>query len=96
MKIITVCGMGIGTSILLKINAETVLERLGVAAEVEAADIGTAKGAATVADLVLTSEEAVPALAGISAPVRVVDDFMDLDEISAVITEALGLPASPS
>ena len=30
MKIIAVCGMGIGTSMLLKINTEKVLELLGV------------------------------------------------------------------
>ncbi|NDC19385.1 MAG: PTS ascorbate transporter subunit IIB, partial [Microbacteriaceae bacterium] len=30
MKIIAVCGMGIGTSVLLKMNAEKVLDILGV------------------------------------------------------------------
>ena len=43
MKIIAVCGMGIGTSVLLKMNAEKVLETLGVSAEVQAADISKAK-----------------------------------------------------
>ncbi|MBC7442044.1 MAG: PTS ascorbate transporter subunit IIB, partial [Ramlibacter sp.] len=30
MKIIAVCGMGIGTSVLLKMNAEKVLAKLGI------------------------------------------------------------------
>jgi PTS system ascorbate-specific IIB component len=91
MKIITVCGMGIGTSVLLKMNTDRALERLGVDGDVEAADIGTAKGAASLADLVLTSADVVPGLDGLSTPVRVITDFMDVDEITAVITEALDL-----
>ena len=42
MKIVTVCGMGIGTSVLLKMNTEKALRTLGIDADVEAADIGTA------------------------------------------------------
>lgn len=91
MKIIAVCGMGIGTSILLKMNADKALDRLGLDGDVEAADIGTAKGAASMADLVLTSAELASELDGISAPVRVITNFMDVDEISAAITDALNL-----
>jgi PTS system ascorbate-specific IIB component len=36
MKIIAVCGMGIGTSVLLKMNAEKVLRQLGIDATVDA------------------------------------------------------------
>lgn len=85
MKIICVCGMGIGTSILLKMNTDTALDKLGLTGEVEAADIGTAKGAASTADLVLTSAEMAEELEGVSAPVRVVNNFMDVDEIAKAI-----------
>ena len=34
MKIITVCGMGIGTSVLLKMNAEKALRALDIDADV--------------------------------------------------------------
>ncbi len=91
MKIIAVCGMGIGTSILLKINADKALERLGLPGEVEAADAGTAKGAIRTADLVLTSAEKATDLAGLGTPVRVINDFMDVDEIVAAISDALEL-----
>ncbi|MDE2409435.1 MAG: PTS ascorbate transporter subunit IIB, partial [Actinomycetales bacterium] len=43
MKIVAVCGAGIGTSVLLKMNAEKVLRTLGLEATVEAADIETAR-----------------------------------------------------
>ncbi|MDX5319304.1 MAG: PTS sugar transporter subunit IIB [Actinomycetes bacterium] len=89
MKIIAVCGMGIGTSILLKMNTDKACERLGIDAEVDAADIGTAKGAASTADLVLTSEELASELEGLSVPVRVIDNFMDVDEIEAAIASAI-------
>ena len=79
--------MGIGTSILLKMNADRALERLGLVGDVEAVDLGAAKGAAAAADLILTSAEAAEALAGVPAQVRVVRDFMDIDEICRVITQ---------
>jgi PTS system ascorbate-specific IIB component len=87
MKIVAVCGMGIGTSILLKMNAEKALSRLGIDGDVEVADIGTARGAATTADLVLTSAELAEELQGVSAPVAVVDNFTDVDQIAARISE---------
>jgi PTS system ascorbate-specific IIB component len=91
MRILAVCGMGIGTSILLKMNVDKVLENLGIAGDVESADIGTAKGAASLADLVLTSAELASELEGLSTPVRAINNFMDVDEICAAITDALNL-----
>ena len=89
MKIIAVCGMGIGTSILLKMNAEKALDQLGISADVEAADIGSAKGAAASADLVLTSQELAEELTGVSTPVKIIVNFMSVDEIAAAISEAI-------
>ncbi len=37
MKIVTICGAGIGTSGILKVNAERALQRLGLSATVVAA-----------------------------------------------------------
>lgn len=87
MKIVAVCGMGIGTSILLKMNAEKALSKLGIDGDVEVADIGTARGAAATADLVLTSAELAEELEGVSAPVAVVDNFTDVDQIASRISE---------
>lgn len=89
MKIVTVCGMGIGTSVLLKMNAEKVLAKLGVDADVEAADIGVAKGAAQTADIVLTSDELAGELGDVPAKIIVITNFFDLDEITGKLTEAI-------
>ncbi len=89
MKIIAVCGMGVGTSVLLKMNADKALERLGLCGDVEAADVGAAREAAAGADLVLTNADEAAAFHGFPTPVRVIDDFSDVDEIAAAITDAL-------
>ena len=89
MKIIAVCGMGIGTSVLLKMNAEKVLRTLDVDADVEAADIGVARGMARDAEIVLTSEELVSEIGDVDATVIVINNFFDLDEITAKLKSAL-------
>lgn len=89
MKIIAVCGMGIGTSILLKMNAEKVLRKLGIDADVEAADIGVARGMARDAEIVLTSQELVSEIGDLDAEVIVIDNFFDLQEIEDKLNGAL-------
>ncbi|MCU1408918.1 MAG: ascorbate transporter subunit [Microbacteriaceae bacterium] len=89
MKIIAVCGMGIGTSVLLKMNTEKVLRKLGIDADVEAADIGVARGMARDAEIVLTSEELVAEIGKLDAEVIVINNFFDLAEIEEKLTNAL-------
>ena len=89
MRIITVCGMGIGTSVLLKMNAEKALRALDVDADVEAADIGTARGAARTAELVLTSEDLVEELGQVPAKVVVIDNFTNVAEIQQKIQDSI-------
>lgn len=85
MKILVVCGMGIGTSIILKMNTDNALQQLGTYAETEASDISAARGAAAMADLVLTSEELVEQLSGVDTPIEVIHNFTDVDEIKSVL-----------
>jgi len=89
MKIVAVCGMGIGTSVLLKMNAEKVLAKLGIDADVEAADMGVARGAAQTAEIVLTSQELAEELGDVPADVIIIDNFFDLEEITEKLTAAV-------
>ena len=89
MKIVTVCGMGIGTSVLLKMNAEKALRALGIDADVEAADIGTARGAARTAQIVLTSADLVEELGEVPAKVVVINNFTSVDEVTEKLANAL-------
>ena len=90
MKIVTVCGMGIGTSVLLKMNTEKALRALDIDGEVEAADIGVARGMARSAQIVLTSAELAEEIGDVSAQVIVIDNFTDSEEIGRKLSEALG------
>jgi len=89
MKIVAVCGMGIGTSILLKMNIEKVLENLGIDGDVEAADIGVAKGYGRTADIMLTSQDLAEEIGDVSATVIVIDNFFDLTEIENKLSAAI-------
>lgn len=89
MKIIAVCGMGIGTSVLLKLNADKVLRTLGIEATVEAVDVTTAKRASADAQIVLTTPELVESLAGINAEVIPINHFFDLEELTQKLSKAL-------
>lgn len=88
MKIVAVCGMGLGTSIILKMNTEKAASQLGLDAEVEIADIGTARGAAASADLVVTSAELAEELQGVKPPIVVINNFTSVDEIAAKLSAA--------
>jgi PTS system ascorbate-specific IIB component len=87
MNIICVCGMGIGTSMLLRMNVESAASNLGLDANVSTADIGTAKGAAQSANLILTSAELAEELSGLEIPVGVIQNFMDVAEIETKLQE---------
>jgi len=89
VKIIAVCGMGIGTSVLLKMNAEKVLDVLGVQAEVQAADIGKAKLEGPLADIILTTPELVYQLEGMPGKIIAIDHVFDLVEIRQKLSAAL-------
>jgi PTS system ascorbate-specific IIB component len=92
MKIITVCTMGIGTSILLKMNVEAALERLGVSGSVEASDLGSARGAAQSADIIMTNAEMARVLGDLASPVAVIANFMDTDEIMRAVRAVMEKP----
>ncbi len=55
MKILTVCGMGSGSSLILKMNVDSILEEQGIKADVEACDLGSMGGNS--ADLVISTSE---------------------------------------
>ncbi|MHA6667308.1 PTS sugar transporter subunit IIB [Homoserinimonas sp. A447] len=90
MKIVAICGAGIGSSAILKVNAERVLRRLGIDAEVVAADVGTVVSVADDAQVILTSAEFVEAIGKTYAEVIVVDNFFDTDELQRKLHRALG------
>ncbi|MBX3099125.1 MAG: PTS sugar transporter subunit IIB [Salinibacterium sp.] len=90
MKIVTICGAGIGSSGILKVNAERVLRKLGVEATVIAADIASVKQVAADAQVILTSNEFVEAIGKTNASVIVIENYFDTAELSTKLEGALG------
>jgi PTS system ascorbate-specific IIB component len=81
--------MGIGTSVLLKMNAEKVLDILGVSAEVQAADISRAKVDGPSADIILTTPELVYQLEKMPGKIVAIEHVFDLVEIREKLSAAL-------
>lgn len=79
MNVLTVCGLGMGTSLILKMNVENILKENNVNAKVEHLDVSTAKS--TNADLIVTSNELVKNLEGHKAQIIVIKNFFDKEEI---------------
>jgi PTS system ascorbate-specific IIB component len=90
VKIVTICGAGIGSSGILKVNAERVLRKLGIQANVVAADITTVAEIAADAQVILTSAEFVEAIGKTFADVIVVENYFDTAELTEKLERALG------
>jgi ascorbate PTS system EIIB component len=90
VKIVTICGSGIGSSAVLKVNTERVLRRLGLVADVVAADLASVGTAAADAQVILTSQEWADLLPTTFADVIVIENYFDTDELSRKLEEALG------
>ncbi|MFJ7289532.1 PTS sugar transporter subunit IIB [Curtobacterium sp. AB451] len=90
MKIVTICGAGIGASAILKVNAEKALVTLGLTASVVAADVASVQRVSDDANVILTSEEFVEAIGSTYAEVIVIRNHFDQAEITAAVDRALG------
>ncbi len=84
MKILAVCGSGLGSSFMVQMNIEKVLKELGVTGvEVEHADVGSAvKGAA---DVFIFAKDIADGLK-IDAPTIVLESIIDMDELREKVT----------
>jgi ascorbate PTS system EIIB component len=94
MKIVAVCGVGVGTSAILKVNAERALQRIGLSADVDASDLAGIAVAAADAQVILTSTELAAAVRSAIgrnfAEVVEVTNYFDVDEIGAKLEASLG------
>ncbi len=93
LRIMTVCGFGLGTSLVLRMTLDDVLDHHGLQAETFCADADTASSQHF--DLVVTSKEMSGRFEDIGVPVIVIDDFMSAGEVSEkvipVIRELQGI-----
>jgi PTS system ascorbate-specific IIB component len=76
LRVLTVCGVGMGSSLILKMTAEKALAELGVPARVEHGDLGSARGAG--ADVILAQGLHASELTGAAPVVVPVSNFLDV------------------
>ncbi len=87
IDILTVCGVGSGSSLILRMYAEDVLEELGVRYKVAAGQASEAKG--TTADIVMCAEEFYSVVKDSPAQVVTIHSFTDKDELRKKLREVL-------
>ena len=75
MKILTVCGMGSGSSLILKINVDAILKELNLKAQVDAIDVGSYKSAE--ADIIFSTKDLARQLKDASVPVVLLQTVLD-------------------
>ncbi len=79
LRIMTVCGFGLGTSLILRMTVDEVLSNHQIKAETFCVDADTAVGQNF--DIVITSQDMERLFKDSSKPVVVIDNFLSTDEV---------------
>ena len=87
VNILTVCGVGSGSSLILRMYTEDVLEDLGIRYMISAGQASEGRG--TNADIVMCAPEFAKVCEGSSAQIVIVKNFTNKEEIRKVLSEAL-------
>ncbi|GAA4226238.1 PTS sugar transporter subunit IIB [Actinomadura meridiana] len=87
LEVLAVCGVGMGTSLMLKMTADDALRDLGVDARVENTDISSARGMTP--DVVIGQGMHTSEIADLAPVVITVSDFLDKDGLAAQLRERL-------
>ena len=82
-RILTCCGVGMGTSLILRMNVEDILTEMGISADINAGIASEARSADV--DLIMCSPELVSVIDG--AHVIPVESFIDKEAIKRKLAE---------
>lgn len=83
MKVLTVCGMGFGTSLMLLMDIQEIGKRHGYDIQGEAVDLGSAKGKEC--DFMVASSEIVSELSDESVEIVSINNILDKEEIESKV-----------
>jgi PTS system ascorbate-specific IIB component len=87
LKVFAVCGMGLGTSVILKSRLKEALNAQGVDYNLDITDASAANGQD--ADLIFTSDELAPKIRNKKAKVVIINNFTDRSEIRQKAEQAV-------
>lgn len=90
MKILAVCGAGIGTSVILKANLDKVLNRLEIDAQVQAVSISEANSPDITAQVIFTTPEIRDHLTNQMAEIVEIENIFDLGELEFKVQASIG------
>ena len=89
MKILAVCGMGLGSALLLRMLVEKAVKKLNIEADVTVADISTARGAGSDADIIVTSAELAEQLGSVKGKIITIKNYVDVNEMTEKLSKAV-------
>lgn len=84
MKIITVCGLGVGSSLILKMTVDSAMKELGRECDIEHWDMGTVKGKSF--DMLVTTEGFKDNFADMDNVVYI-NNIVDVQEVKEKLNE---------
>ncbi|AOW84540.1 PTS sugar transporter subunit IIB [Vibrio mimicus] len=90
MKILTVCGLGMGTSLILSMNVTDVLKSEFNIHDVKVEHMDVSAAKSSPADLIITNSELIGSLSQCDCPVVEVNDYVNHQEIKKAL-ESTGL-----
>ena len=79
MKILVVCGSGLGSSFMIEMNIKKVLKELEIEAEVNHSDLGSAKGEK--ADIYVGTRDIADQLVDLGGDVISLKSMIDMKEL---------------
>lgn len=79
LQVLTVCGVGMGTSLILRMTVEDVFKKLGLRARVQAMDVSSARGMP--ADIIIGQEMHTTEFVGRAPVVVTIKNFIDQTEM---------------
>ncbi|WP_422445673.1 PTS sugar transporter subunit IIB [Thermoanaerobacterium sp. DL9XJH110] len=87
MKIVTICGMGLGTSLMLKMYIEQVLRKRGQKAEISNIDLGSIKSAN--ADLIIAPKEMMSQIKDVTVDKIFINNLINKKELEEKLEDYL-------
>ncbi len=81
MKIMAVCGSGLGSSFMVEMNIKKILKKMAIEAEVEHADLASAT--ADAADLFVMAKDIAASASVPEDKLVIIDNIIDINELEA-------------
>ncbi|QWT17540.1 PTS sugar transporter subunit IIB [Collinsella sp. zg1085] len=89
VKIVTVCGAGVGSSMMLRLFAQQILDAEQIEATVDASDIGSVDASAY--DILITTSDFANVLRDADTCIIRIDNMMDKPFLRAQLLQAIEL-----